>query len=64
MSTITIWLLVSLGSSAGNTSNSGRATQVIERFATQEECMRVYKVITIPSREPVQCVQATVVKTW
>ena len=63
MTTITIWLLVSIGSfGTGVTA----PTQVVERFATGEECQRVLGVLYESSGVYVKrhrCIQATVVRT-
>jgi hypothetical protein len=59
MTTLTVWLLVSLG----NTSyQQSRPTVTIERFATLEECQRVRKVIDGNLRPQMMCVQATVAR--
>lgn len=55
MTTVTIWLLISLG-------NSNKQFVVIERFADMVECQRVASVIRGDYRPTVQCVQARVVK--
>lgn len=63
MTTITVWLLISIGY---NGSNAGYAqpTLVVERFATVQECQRVAKVIVDSSYggARLQCVQATVAR--
>lgn len=59
METITIWLLVSLGQLAG----SGSPHYVVERFADGRECERIAAVLRNGvNRNPVQCIQATVLK--
>lgn len=60
MKTITIWLLISLGS---NVNTNSRPTQVVERFATVQECQRIVEVLSGWGRNGMhQCVQATVVR--
>ena len=59
MQTITVWLLMSLGSSY----SAGSPHMVVERFATKEECVRVSEILRGESRSmrnPVQCIQATI----
>jgi len=59
MTTVTLWLLVSLGFDAYRNSSS---TIVVERFAAVEECQRVNKVLSAATNSsPLRCVQATVV---
>lgn len=61
MTTITIWLLISLPGISGTSSSV--PTTLVERFATVTECERVRGVIQGSSiRQPMLCVQATVVK--
>lgn len=61
MSTVTLWLLVSLGAS---TYQQPKPYVAVERFATAEECMRVATVLHGDgfNRPPLKCVQATVYK--
>lgn len=58
MNTITVWLLISLGS---NEHGFARPTMVVERFADATECQRVASVLNA-SRPIHQCVQAKVVR--
>jgi hypothetical protein len=62
MTTVTLWLLVSLG---WNTLGAPPTT-VVERFATAQECSRVMDVLNSSidgKRHPMLlCVQAAVVK--
>ena len=59
MTTVTLWLLVSLGV---DYDKNRRPTIVVERFATVDECQRVNKVLSANIySEPLRCVQATVV---
>lgn len=59
MTTITIWLLISVGSYAHH------GTRVVERFASGEECQRVLLLIRDPSsfgKPSLACIQATVLR--
>jgi hypothetical protein len=61
MSTITVWLLVSLGSLYG----AGRPFITVERFATAVECERVAQVLRSSNggyTPGLQCVQAAIAK--
>lgn len=61
MTTVTLWLLVSVGAHIGYM--GGAPTQVVERFATQEECVRVARSIYEPTQKArLQCVEAKVAK--
>ena len=60
MHTVTLWLLISLG----QVSYAGSPHQVVERFATQQECLRVAAILRSGSqRTAVQCVEATIAIT-
>jgi hypothetical protein len=62
MTTITIWLLLSIGLSD---SRAASPTQVVERFATVQACEFVANSIRearTVDRAVVRCIQATVVK--
>lgn len=65
MLTITLWLLVVLGQ---ETRYGGRAPEVLEQFATVEECQRVARAIRDTTKgvgstpSPMLCVQAEVVR--
>jgi hypothetical protein len=62
MITITLWLLVSVGAYNGSTSTP---TQVVEKFTSQAECMRLANILAGRQARPaVMCIEATVVKTW
>lgn len=57
MTTITVWLLMSIGTS----NYAGSPHMVVERFATEQECVRVAAILRSGTlRQPVQCIQATV----
>ena len=60
MTTLTLWLLVSLGM---DHHQNRRPVVVVERFATVEECQRVKKVLSEDNYHTgvMRCVQATVV---
>lgn len=59
MSTVTLWLLISIGQN----SSAGSPHQVVERFATKQECVRVAEILRGGSqRTNVQCIEATVVR--
>lgn len=60
MTTITVWLLISLSSRAYNQ----RPVTLVERFATVEECQRVQELVkNYPEATGItRCIQATVVK--
>jgi len=69
IATITLWLLVSVGYEQTTNQNSGRSTQIVERFASKDECDRVLKILRdvrfSPRNDPTNsllCVQATVYK--
>lgn len=58
MTTISVWLLLSIGS-------LNKQTLVIERFATESECNRIIMLIdkhTITSAHRYVCTQATIIK--
>lgn len=62
MTTVTLWLLMSIGYdhySAGN-----QPTSVVERFATLQECERVREAARVRTmgNPLLRCVQATVVR--
>jgi hypothetical protein len=57
-----MWLLVAVGTSAGM---AGPPTQVVERFATVQECTRVRDAIaeaTAMRGPTLRCVEATVAR--
>jgi hypothetical protein len=57
MTTVTLWLLITVGYQTGHLS-------VLERFTTAEECARVQAVIRSTFDRPgLRCIQATVVKS-
>lgn len=63
--TITLWLLISIGSSHPY----GFSSSVVERFKTQSECMKVANAVYAESTKrktlyspALMCVQAEVVK--
>ena len=61
MNTVVLWLLVSVGT-------MDSPTQVVERFATMQECSRVQQLISNSDHDrgfrvsTVRCIQATVVR--
>lgn len=56
MNTITIWLLLSVSMGYGN-----RSTAVIERFATEADCIATMTAIKNPyPKDHLQCVRANV----
>jgi len=65
ITTVTLWLLIGLGSGVNNNAVPVHSPAVIERFATQEECTRVQSLIRDPEefrKNPkTRCIQATVV---
>lgn len=61
MTTITIWLLVSIGN--GFVTGGAASTGTVERFATQAECERVMRWAHGYSHPPLLgCIQATVAR--
>jgi hypothetical protein len=62
MTTITVWLLISIGGWAG--SSAATPNVLVERFATVEECQRVAEVIkqSLANNSTLRCIQATVIK--
>lgn len=59
MTTITLWLLISLQSR----SSPQRPVTLVERFATVDECQRVAAVIRDAGQSSItKCIQAHVVK--
>lgn len=63
MSTINLWLLISLPGFAASYANV--PTTLVERFATAQECERVLAVILgdVRGHQPMRCVQATIAIT-
>ena len=60
MTTITLWLLVSVGVQWA----SGHPTQLIERFATPQDCQKTVDQImaSYPSKPRLVCIEARVLK--
>ena len=57
MSTVTVWLLISIGSS----NYAGHPHSVVERFASMQDCVRIAAALNDGvSRPHVQCLAATV----
>lgn len=62
MFTIKLWLLISVG----QLSYAGHPTQVVERFATAQECQRIAQIIrgagSSHGEARVICVEATIAR--
>lgn len=60
MNTVLIWLLVSLPTPSRQAQD---AVNVVERFATVQECQRVENIIrdSVKQQLKLRCIQATVV---
>lgn len=61
MTTITLWLLISVGSGR----HDGYPTTVVERFATESACIQVARAAydgRSYDRPALRCIQATVVR--
>lgn len=56
MTTITLWLLVSIGHA------TRPETSVVERFASAAECQRVLLLIRQTSAPALRCIEATIAK--
>jgi hypothetical protein len=51
MNTITVWLLIGFASPGGTGAAGGSAAQVLERFATLEDCQQVHRSVVARFRE-------------
>ena len=63
MTTVTLWLLISVG--AGWSGSGAMPTQVVERFASRDECVRVATDLLdlYQSGKPrLRCIEAKVAK--